>query len=42
MFLEINTHHCDLDFSIFDENNNPIIPKLLYVQISNKKHEPLP
>ena len=36
VFLELDTHHCHLDFKILDENNNVIIPRTFYLQILNK------
>ena len=36
VFLEIDKNHCYLDFKLFDENNNAVIPKTFYLQLLNK------
>ena len=39
MFLEIDTHHCHLDFKLLDENNNVNILRTFYLQLLNKDYE---
>ena len=39
VFLELDTHHCHLDFKLLDENNSIVIPRKLYLQLLNKDHE---
>ena len=36
VFLELETHQPHLDFKILDENNNQVIPRMLYLQTLNK------
>ena len=36
VFLELTTHHCQLDFKLLDECNNAVIPRTLYIQLLNK------
>ena len=38
VFLELETHHCHLDFKLLDENKNVIIPRTFYLQLLNKDH----
>ena len=37
MFLELDAHRNRLDFKIFDENNNEVIPRTFYLQLLNKQ-----
>ena len=39
VFLELDTHRNHLDFKTLDENNNEVIPRILYLQLLNKDHE---
>ena len=39
VFLEIDTHHCHLDFKLLDENNNVNILRTFYLQLLNKDYE---
>ena len=37
VFLELDTYRHHLDFRILDENNNEVIPRTFYLQLSNKQ-----
>ena len=37
VFLALDTHRNHLDFKILDENNNEVIPRKFYLQLSNKE-----
>ena len=37
VFLELDTHRPHLDFKILDENNNEVILRTFYLQLSNKE-----
>ena len=37
VFLELDAHQNRLDFKIFDENNNEVIPRTFYLQLLNKQ-----
>ena len=39
VFLELNTHHCHLDFKLLDENKNVIILRTFYLQLLNEDNE---
>ena len=39
MLLELDTHHCHLDFKQLDESNYEIIPTTFYLQLLNKEIE---
>ena len=36
VFLELDTHRQHLDFKIFDEKNNEVIPRTFYLELLNK------
>ena len=36
VFLELDTHHCHLDFKLLDENKNVITPKTFYLHLLNR------
>ena len=37
--LELETHHCHLDFKLLDENNNTLFPKTFHLQLLYKDNE---
>ena len=37
VILELGTHRHHLDFKMFDENNNEIIPRTFFLQLLNKQ-----
>ena len=37
VFLELDTDRTQVDFKMLDENNNKIIPRTLYLELSNKE-----
>ena len=39
VFLELDTHHCHLEFKLLDENNSVVMPRSFYLQQLNKDHE---
>ena len=39
VFLGLDTHRSHLDFKIFDENNNEVIPRTFCLQLLNKDYE---
>ena len=39
VFLELDTHHCRLDFKLLDKNKNVIMPRTFYFQPLSKDYE---
>ena len=39
VFLDLDTHHCHLDFKLLDKNYNAITPELFHIQLLNKDCE---
>ena len=39
VFLELDTHHCHLDFMLLDETNSLVISRKIYLKLLNKDHE---
>ena len=39
VFLDLETHHCNLDFMLLDKNYNAITPQLFHIQLLNKDCE---
>ena len=39
VFLELETHHCHLDFKLLDENNNAVTFRTFYEHSLNKSNK---
>ena len=39
VFLELDTHDCQLDLKLLHENNSAVIPNTFYLKLLNKDNE---